>query len=320
MTDHPPHAPAKAPPEATARLALLKAEYLAQTRRKRSYSAILLAIFVALMAAGFDLADARNAGGFWAGLHRVFDYPTELLSEAWDKRAALPGHLIAALPALVETLNIAAAATLLGAGAAIVLSLLATRGLALWPRGAGLFRRIMDLCRSIPEVVVALVLIFVLGGGPVPAMLAITLHTAGALGKLFSEVNENADLRPVEGLASVGAGWLQRIWLGVVPQVAPNWLSYGLMRFEINLRASAILGFVGAGGLGYELKLAIGWGQGRYDAAAAIFLLLFFSIMAIDQGSSFLRDRLVHGADGPRSGTRSGLRLFPARRPRKEMP
>ena len=104
----------------------------------------------------------------------------------------------------------------------MVLSLLATRGLARWPRLIPLFRRLMDVLRAVPEIVIALVLIFMLGGGPVPAMIAIALHTAGALGKLFSEVNENADLKPVEGLASVGANWTQRMWLGVIPQVAPN--------------------------------------------------------------------------------------------------
>ena len=107
--------------------------------------------------------------------------------------------------------------TLVGALIAIVLSLLSTRGLARWPAMIPLFRRTMDVMRAVPEIVIALMLIFVMGGGPVPAMIAITFHTAGALGKLFSEVNENADLKPVEGLASVGASWLQRMWLGVHP-------------------------------------------------------------------------------------------------------
>jgi phosphonate transport system permease protein len=140
------------------------------------------------------------------------------------------------------------------------------------------------------------VLIFLLGGGPVPAMIAIAIHTAGALGKLFSEVNENVSLKPVEGLASVGAGWMQRMVLGVIPQVGPNYVSYALLRFEINIRASAILGFVGAGGIGYELKNAMSWGKGRYDEAAAIFLILFLTIVAVDQISSAVRNRLTHGA------------------------
>jgi phosphonate transport system permease protein len=177
------------------------------------------------------------------------------------------------------------------------LSMLSTRGMALWPRMIPVFRRLMDTMRAMPEVVIALVLIFVLGGGPVPAMIAIAFHTTGALGKMFSEVNENASLKPVEGLTSVGASWLQKMGLGVVPQVAPNYLSYALMRFEINIRASAILGFVGAGGIGYELKNAISWGQGRYDDAAAIFILLFGTIVFFDQISSYYRDRLAHGRD-----------------------
>lgn len=279
----------------TGTVGLLKADYLATARRKRLYSGVILAVFVALLVSGFNLADERNAGGFWDGLPQIFDFPAELVSEAVQKISALPRNLLKYLPALIETLNIAAVSTLLGGIFAIGLSLLSTRGLARWPRLIPVFRRMMDISRAFPEVVIALVLIFVLGGGPVPAMIAIAIHTAGALGKLFSEVNENADLKPVEGLASVGASWSQRMWLGVIPQVAPNYLSYALLRYEINVRASAILGFVGAGGIGTELRIAISWGTGRYDAAAAIFILLFAAIVAIDQLSSHYRNKLVRG-------------------------
>ena len=269
--------------------------YLEMTRRRRMYGGILLVLFIVLMASGFRLTESRNAGGFLNGLPNVFAFPAEVVSEAWEKRANLPGLFLDHLPALVETLNIAAVSTLLGGGLAVLLALLATRDLARWPRLAPLFRRVMDATRSIPEIVIALVLIYILGPGPVPAVIAIALHTAGALGKLFSEVAENADLKPVEGLTSVGAGWAQRMWLGVVPQVAPNWLSYGLMRFEINVRASAILGFVGSGGIGYDLKLAMQWGMGRYDEVVAIFLLLFTAIVVIDRFSDHARHRLVKG-------------------------
>ena len=86
------------------------------------------------------------------------------------------------------------------------------------------------------------------------------------------------------------------MWLGVVPQVAPNYLSYALLRFEINIRASAILGFVGAGGIGYDLRNTMSWGQGKFDEAAAIFLLLFLTIVVVDQLSGMIRNRLTHGA------------------------
>ncbi|WP_226621097.1 phosphonate ABC transporter, permease protein PhnE [Alloyangia pacifica] len=275
-----------------------RGHYLALMAQRRLYGGLTLAIFALLMISGFMLADSRNAGGFWSGLPQVFDFPADVIADTLPKLDRLPGHLLRYFPALVETINIAAVSTLLGAAGAIVLSLLSTRGLARWPRLITVFRRLMDILRAVPEIVVALVLIFVLGGGPVPAMLAIALHTAGALGKLFSEVNENADLKPVEGLSSVGATWLQRMWLGVVPQVSPNYFSYALLRFEINIRASAILGFVGAGGIGYELRNAMAWGKGRFDEAAAIFLLLFLTIVVFDQLSSHVRNAMISSKKG----------------------
>ncbi|WP_224825191.1 phosphonate ABC transporter, permease protein PhnE [Cognatishimia sp. MH4019] len=273
----------------------IQSSYTAQVQRRRLYGGLTLLIFVLLMVSGFNVADGRNAGGFWEGLHQVGDYPTDVLSEAWEKRAELPALIAKYFPALIETINIAAVSTVIGAIGGLLLSLLGTRGLAKWPRLIPLFRRISDIMRAVPEIVIALVLIFVLGGGPVPAMIAIAIHTAGALGKLFSEVAENADLKPVEGLVSTGATWSQRMLLGVLPQVAPNYVSYGLLRFEINIRASAILGFVGAGGLGYELRNAMAWGPGRFDEAAAIFILLFGTIVFFDQVSSHYRNRLTEG-------------------------
>jgi len=283
-------------PSSKPHLTASQQSYLHLVRRKRLYSTILLALLAALMATGFDLAEQRNAGGFLNGVPMLLAFPSEVLSEAWANRANVPRLMAHFLPSLIETLNIAAVATLLGGLFASLLALLTTRGLAPFPALTGTFRRIMDALRAIPDVVIALVLIFVLGGGPIPAVIAIALHTAGALGKLFSEVAENADLSPVEGLASTGARWGQRMWLGVIPQVAPNWASYGLMRFEINVRASAILGFVGQGGIGHDLKLAMQWGQGRYDEVVAIFLILFLSIVTIDRFSDRVRTRLTKGA------------------------
>lgn len=272
------------------------AGYMVEVQRRRVYGGLILLLFIVLMVSGFITADSRNAGGFWDGLTQLDDYPRDVLSEAWEKRSDLPALVMKFLPALIETLNIAAVATFVGAVFGLVLSLWTTRGLACWPRLVPLFRRVMDVMRAVPEIVIALVLIFVLGGGPVPAMIAIAFHTAGALGKMFSEVAENADLKPVEGLSSTGATWTQRMALGVMPQVAPNYFSYALLRFEINIRASAILGFVGAGGIGYELRNAMAWGPGRFDEAAAIFVLLFSTIVIVDQLSGRFRNRLAHGA------------------------
>jgi len=273
----------------------MTAEYLALVRRRRLYGGVIGVLFVVLMASGWRTADARNAGSFADGILHIFDFPVEILSEAGRDWHNLPGYLGQYLPSLIETLNIAAVSTLLGGLVACLLAVLSARALAPVALIVAPVRRLMDVMRAMPEIVIALVLIFLLGGGPVPAMIAITLHTAGALGKLFSEAAENADLKPLEGLASVGAGWLARIWFGILPQVAPNWSSYALLRFEINIRASAILGFVGAGGIGYDLRTTLQWGQGRYDQVVAIFVLLFLTIVAVDALSDRARMRLVKG-------------------------
>lgn len=271
----------------------LRHEYLALTHRRRLYSGLILLIFLLMMLGAWQVAEERNAGKFVLGLSQVLDFPLDVITETWEKIDRMPGHLLRFLPSLIETLNIALVSTLVGALFGLLFALLATRSLALWPMLVPVFRRIMDILRALPEIVIALVLIFILGGGPIPAMIAIALHTMGALGKLFSEVAENADLKPVEGLASTGASWLQKMTLGVVPQVLPNFISYGLLRLEVNIRASAILGFVGAGGIGYDLRNTMTWGQGRFDQAAAIFILLFLTIVIVDQISSFYRNRFV---------------------------
>ena len=273
----------------------IRDDYLALTRRKRMYGGLLLLAFVVTFIAGFQIAEDRNAGSFSEGISRIFDFPYDLISEAWGNAANMPAHAANAFPALIETVNIAMVSTILGCIIGTGLSLAGTRGLAYWPRFIPVARRTSDVFRAVPEIVIALVLIFIMGGGPVPAVIAIAIHTAGAQGKLFSEVNENVDLKPLDGLASVGATWWQRTWLCVFPQVLPNYLSYSLLRLEVNIRASAILGFVGAGGIGYELRNAMTFGQGKFDQAAAIFLMLFATIVIVDQISSWMRNSLTKG-------------------------
>ncbi|MGB1877513.1 MAG: PhnE/PtxC family ABC transporter permease, partial [Rhodospirillaceae bacterium] len=200
-----------------------KSDYIRLTHLRRLYSGILALVLILLFFGGFYTADSRNAGGFFDGLDKLFDFPAEVLGEAWSEIGGLPTLLWQYMPSLVETINIAAVATLIGAIIGLLLSLFSTRGLAFWPAGIPLFRRSMDIMRAMPEIVIALVLIFIMGAGPIPAMIAIAIHTSGALGKLFSEVNENCDVKPVDGLASVGASWGQRMWFGVFPQVVQNY-------------------------------------------------------------------------------------------------
>ena len=153
-------------------------------------------------------------------------------------------------------------------------------------------RRLLEVMRSIPQVVLAFILVWPFGIGPLAGILAIGIHSTGALGKLFSEVNENADMRPVEGMRAAGGNWVEAVRYGMVPQVLPGFLSYALLRFEINVRSSTIIGFVGAGGIGQEFKRVIGFNI--YEEVSAIAILIL-----IDRHA----DRPRFGAD-PRAGDR----------------
>ncbi len=272
----------------------MREELLAMRRRRQLYSFGAVIMVIAILGFGFEESNRLNSGDFVSGLPRFFDYPGEIVSEAWDAGLlAMLSLMWGYMPALIETLNIAFVATIIGGFFAMLLSFGSTRNFDVPGWVIPVTRRAMDVMRAFPELVIALFLIFLLGGSPVPAMIAVAFHTAGALGKLFSEVNENIDRKPIEGLKAVGGGWLQRMRYAVMPQVAPNYLSYFLLRLEINVRASAILGFVGAGGIGSELRKTIGWGKGYGDDTLALFLLLFVSIIVIDQLSSHFRARLT---------------------------
>jgi phosphonate transport system permease protein len=159
----------------------------------------------------------------------------------------------------------------------------------MWVRG--LVRRVMEILRAFPEVVVAGFFLAIFSLGPVPAIMAVTIHTVGALGKMFYEVVENADMRPDEGLRASGANWFERVWFAIVPQVMPNFVSYALLRLEINVRASTIIGAVGGGGIGELLRLSIS--QSHQAKTVAIVLLLFATIITVDQFSAWLRHRLA---------------------------
>jgi phosphonate transport system permease protein len=284
-------------PDASLRGDALRDRLLDLRRTRLRYSGLTVAIAALVLVWGLWRADGMNSGGFLVGLPMFFDYPAQIVGEAWEAGlGAMLGLMVRHFPSLIETLNIAFVATILGGLVATILSLLASANLGAPAAAIWVTRRAMDVMRAFPELVIALFLIFLLGASPVPAMIAVAFHTSGALGKLFSEVNENIDRKPVEGLEAVGANWLQRLRFGVIPQVIPNYFSYFLLRLEINVRASAILGFVGAGGLGSELAEAIGWGQGRGDDILALFTLLFLAIIVIDQTSSAIRARLTGGA------------------------
>jgi phosphonate transport system permease protein len=195
------------------------------------------------------------------------------------------------LTLLLDTLVIAFMGTLLGATGAFVLGFAAARNLALNMAVYSIARRCLEIARTVPELVYALMFVYAFGLGPLPGVLAIAVHSLGSLGKLFSEAAENIDTGPVEGVHAAGANWWQTVRYAVVPQVLPNFASYTLLRFEINVRASSVVGFVGAGGLGQELYTVIR--QFIYVDISAIVLLLIVTVAILDILCEQLRQHLI---------------------------
>lgn len=291
--------------------------YRALLRTRRTYTLIGVGLVVVFLVLALWFANAANAGKFFDRLPYFFDFfihfqpdePAEIFRALFDLpspfadgsqkydyevgRVYLFGdfYLPEYFYQMLVTINIALAATLSGAGLAFTLCFFAATNLV----GAGavrfLVRRIFELLRAFPEIVIAGLLVAILSIGPIAAVVAVGVHTVGALGKMFFEVVENADMRPDEGLRSVGASWLERVRFGMVPQVLPNFVSYALLRTEINVRASTIIGAVGGGGIGEVFRLTLS--RGHAAKTYAIVILLFATILLIDWVSGYLRKKLV---------------------------
>ncbi len=192
---------------------------------------------------------------------------------------------------LFDTFLIALLATIFGGIVAVGLSFVASRNLVSNYFLYFLTRRGLELARTVPEVVYALVFVVAFGVGPLAGLLALTIHTVGALGKLFAEVNENVDNAPVEGVRACGGGWFETMRFAVLPQVLPGFIAYALWRLELNIRAAAIIGFVGAGGIGQELYTAIS--MNYYEDISAMALMIVVTVTLIDLTSERVRHRLI---------------------------
>ncbi len=304
-------------PTGDASYRLFQQRFGALRRSRRTETLLTVAIVVLLFAAAStwtDFLPSRVA----AGLPRIGEYFGKLFSIEPERGAspvavlALP-HLFGGvkqpqsfaywfyridiyLVLLRQTIQMAMLATAIGFALAVVLCFPATRPLVHSRTVVFVTRRLMEVLRTIPQVVLAFILVWPFGVGPLAGILAIAVHTTGALGKLFAELNENTDMRAVEGIKSVGGSWLAQVRYGVWPHVLPGFLSYALLRFEINVRSSTIIGFVGAGGIGQELKRVISFNI--YEEVSAIVILILLIVVAIDLISEQIRHRFIGSAVG----------------------
>jgi phosphonate transport system permease protein len=273
----------------------LKEAYRRAARARRLQmiaGAALLVVLIGLSTIQAEV-DPKTFVAKIGGFTSYFDRMATLDSGArvWTDPAAWFWSFKRSARLIGETILIAYVGTLTGAVAAFALNFVASPNLTgrRWLVFAA--RRLLEFCRTVPDIVFALIFVVAFGLGPAPGVLALALHTAGALGKQFFETTENIDMKPVEGLRSVGASYVQVIRYAALPQVLASFASFALLRFEINVRGATVLGFVGAGGIGQDLMEAIR--KFYYSDVSAILVLIIVVVMTIDIATQYLRRALL---------------------------
>lgn len=215
------------------------------------------------------------------------------------QREVLPGITLSSngryvIQGIYETLALAFLATTLGALLALPMGFLAARNLMSGnPVTMAIYfvtRTLLNLFRSIESLILAIIFVVIVGLGPFPGMLALTIHTTAALGKLYSEVIEGIDLGPIEAVRATGANWLQMVRYAVIPQIVPPFTALTIYRWDINVRSSTIIGFVGGGGIGFFLWQWIILGD--YRAVSTSFIAIAIVVIILDFFSARLRERI----------------------------
>jgi len=275
--------------------------YSEQLRSRRLWNIFIIIIFAVSFFISSSIIDF-NLSKIIDGFPRLGDYIFKILPNLDSKlifeNSKTEGSIqywyfnfkkYAAL--LYETFNMAVLSTLMGFVFALLLSFLSAKNITPNIYSYHLVKRFLEFLRGVPEIIFAILFVWALGVGPLAGIIAITIHTTGALGKLFSEVHENADLKTCEAIRSHGGNWVSEMRYGIIPKVLPNIISYALLRFEINIRASTVIGFVGAGGIGQELYLVINFNY--YEEVSAIILLIILTVITIDISSGRIRQKII---------------------------
>jgi len=282
-------------------VAAQEAAYLSLRRQRRAATLLGAAILLAcLVTAGWVsefhpstlIAGAPRIGEYFGRIAPSLEWRHLFAGPATEGSIAFWFYRLDKWALLMfETAQMAALATLMGAGAGLLLAFPAARNLGLPGWAHSTARRLLEATRTVPEIVFALIFVWAFGVGALAGILAIALHTAGALGKLFADAMENIQMRPWEGVRAAGGSWPQACRYAVLPAAGPDLLSYAMLRFEINLRSASVIGFVGAGGIGEELYKVISFNY--YEEISAIIVLIILAVMCIDLLSERLRHQII---------------------------
>lgn len=255
-----------------------------QQRSLAEYVALLLAL--ALVVSSL-VVTAPNLGALGRGVSRLFA-PSGLLMQMFPPDFSRIGTI---LLKLLETLQMAVAGAALGLIFAVPFAILATDRLSPHPLVRHAARAIIALFRTVPDLVWAIIFIIVVGLGPAAGVMAIMVDKIGFAGRFFAEAMEETDPGPQDALRAIGAGRLGIILSAVFPACMPSFTATSLFALEKSVRGSAALGLVGAGGIGVDLKVA--FDLFNYDEALAIILMMLALVIAVEQGSGWIRRKLI---------------------------
>lgn len=249
-------------------------------RRSRAPLIIILlaaAIYLSLIMTGFDIGTVINK------FSKMLDLLKKILRPDWS-------FFPKVISPLFDTIKMSILGTVIGCALALPIAILSSSNINHSVVIVSICRFILALIRTLPTLIIALVCALIFSLGTFSGTVAIALFTFGIVAKMLFESIETIDMGPFEAMEALGANKFQAFWSACVPQILPVYLSHSLYCFEMNVRASAILGYVGAGGLGITINERIGWRD--YESLGMVLLSLFVVVVAIDFFSEYLRKKL----------------------------
>lgn len=256
----------------------------ARSKKSKLYFYLTLLILSALYIVAFATTSFTVSGSAASPLEtlrRIFIVPIT----TQEYLVQFPEYIVY----MLETIAIAYAGVVVATILAIPVAFLAARNISKDFSYVG--KAILNVIRAIPELIFAIIFVAAVGIGPYAGVLAISINSIGMLGKLYAEVIESIDMSNVDAIRASGGNRLQAIWYGVLPQVLPEFSSYSIYRFEIDVRASTVLGIVGAGGIGVPLILATY--QRNWEDVGMILIVVVVFVTLIDFMSAKIRKKLV---------------------------
>ena len=251
-------------------------------RRRRSRTPLIIAVLVlvilwALKMTGFEIMVIVER------FTKMLDLLKKIFQPDWS-------FFPKVIAPLLDTIKMSILGTVIGCAMALPVSILASSNINPSVPVVSVFRFILALIRTLPTLVIALVCALIFSLGTFSGTVAIAIFTFGVVAKMLYESIETIDMGPFEAMEALGGNKFEAFWSACVPQILPVYLSHCLYCFEMNIRASAILGYVGAGGLGITINERIGWRD--YESLGTVLLTLFVVVTAIEFFSAYLRKKL----------------------------